>query len=186
MRSEQEQALVRRCQRGDRDAWEEVYHQCESRLLATATRLLGSTAEAEDAVHDAFLKAFGAIGRYRGEAALSTWLQRILIHHCYDLLRRRKRRDEVSLDGESGSPMEPATRENTPLQIALREALNTLPPRSKACFVLFVQEGFRQQEVAELLGMRIGTVKSHVFAARTRLRALLAERFRHGWNHELP
>ena len=185
MRSEREQALEERCRRGDRDAWEEVYRQCEAQLLGTAVRLLGNPAEAEDAVHDTLLKAFRAVERYRGDAALSTWLHRILIHHCYDRLRRRKRRAEVSLEAEAGSLPEMVTRESTALQIVLQRALSTLPPKMKACFVLYVQEGFPQQEVADLLGLKVGTVKSHVFGAKMRLRAILGDRSEGGWHHEL-
>ena len=115
-----------------------------------------------------FIRLHRSIGRYRFEAALGTWLMRILINVCHDMLRARKRR----LDLRSA---EPAPGPGPDLRLQLEEAILSLPERMRACFVLFAVEGFPQKEIAEMLDIREGTVKAQIFQAREKLRALLAD-----------
>jgi RNA polymerase sigma-70 factor, ECF subfamily len=89
MALDNEQALIQRCRQGQIEAFEQIYRHYESPLLALAWRLLDTREAAEDALHDAMLKAFRSISRFRGDASLSTWLHRIVTNTCYDRLRTR-------------------------------------------------------------------------------------------------
>jgi RNA polymerase sigma-70 factor (ECF subfamily) len=171
---ENEHALIRRCQDGDLRAFEAVYYHYEQPMLSLAYRMLGNQEEAEDALQDAFLKLFRKVGKYRFDAAFSSWLYRIVANSCYDLLRKRKRAAQVDLD----SIPETGTEDHSDVRVHLQKAINDLPHQMKACFVLNVQEGFKIREVAEMLGTKEGTVKAHIFRARARLRDALAPRLK--------
>lgn len=166
---ENEHALIRRCQDGEIDAFETVYHHYERPMLSLAYRMLDNQEEAEDALQDAFLKIYRKIGQYRFDAAFSSWVYRIVTNVCYDRLKRRKRARHVALD----DAQEIGTMDDAKIRVQLRLAIEKLPPKMKACFVLHAQEGFKQREIAEMLGMREGTVKVHVFRAKALLRDAL-------------
>jgi RNA polymerase sigma-70 factor (ECF subfamily) len=168
MALENEQLVIRRCQRGEIAAFRELYVRYEEPMLRLAFRLLGNREDAEDALQVAFTKAFRGIGRFRGDARFSTWLYRIVANACYDRLKRKPRK-ETTLD----EMPERVSGDKPDLRFHLREAIDALPTRMQACFVLHVQEGFKYREVADMLQMKEGTVKRHVFDARERLRAVL-------------
>jgi RNA polymerase sigma-70 factor, ECF subfamily len=141
--------------------------------------LLGNHADAEDASQEAFLKAFRAIGTYRDQASFSTWLYRITNNACIDLARQRARRPWVSMDAEieeedGGIAFQVA--DESPLQderIAakwsaekVREAIGALPDGFRTVLLLRDIEGLSYQEVAVVLGIREGTVKSRLARAR--------------------
>jgi RNA polymerase sigma-70 factor (ECF subfamily) len=167
-----ETSIIRRCQRGDRDAFATLYRRYERQMFAVAFRMLHGREEAEDALHDAFLGLYRRIGQFRFESAFSTWFYRIVVNTCLDRLKRRRRTAAVVLD----EAREPAGDDATELRVHLERAIAELPPRMKVCFVLFAQEGFKQREIAAMLDMKLGTVKVHVFEARARLREALAAR----------
>ncbi|MBU1700787.1 MAG: sigma-70 family RNA polymerase sigma factor [Candidatus Eisenbacteria bacterium] len=172
MALENENAVIRRCQRGEIDAFETIYHYYEEQLMAVAFRLLSNREEAEEALHDAMFKAYRKIGQFRHQASFSSWLHRIVINICYDRLRKMKRRGAQKPLEELG---EIGREDNMELRRRLHEAIAGLPPKMKTCFVLFVQQGYKQQEIADMLDIKLGTVKLHVYEARTRLRETLAD-----------
>ena len=163
-----ERETIAACRRGDLGAFERVFRDHWRRLLGVARRMLGDQADAEDAVQTTFIRLHRSIGRYRGEAALGSYLMRILINVCHDTLRARKRRLDLR-------PAEPAPGPGPDLRLQLEEAILSLPERMRACFVLYAVEGFPQKEIAEMLQIREGTVKAQIFQAKERLRALLAD-----------
>lgn len=169
-----ERDLVERCRRGDLDAFERIYRHYEQPLLGLAWRMLDDRDAAEDAVQDAMVKAYRSIGRFRAEATLSTWLYRIVANTCYDRLNRRKREGWVDLDQAE----EPAAGGRAELRHHLRRAMAGLTPKLKTCFVLYAQEGYKQREIAEMLGLQEGTVKAHVFRAKEQLREAMAPRMK--------
>ena len=166
--SQAERETIEACRRGDLGAYERVFREHHRRLLAVALRMLGERADAEDAVQTTFIRLHRSIGSYRGDAALGTYLMRILINVCHDMLRARKRRLDLR-------PAEPAPGPGPDLRLQLEEAILSLPERMRACFVLYAVEGFPQKEIAEMLDIREGTVKAQIFQARERLRALLTD-----------
>ncbi|MFH1844713.1 MAG: sigma-70 family RNA polymerase sigma factor [bacterium] len=169
-----EKAVVRRCQQGEIPAFEELYRHYEAPMLFLAFRLTGNRADAEDALQNAFVNLYRKVGQYRFQSAFSTWFHRIVVNACYNKLQDGKRRSQVPLEKAATISRE----DPTELSLQLQHAIDSLPPRMKTCFVLFAVEGFKQQEVAEILETREGTVKAQVFAAKARLREQLGENWR--------
>jgi RNA polymerase sigma-70 factor, ECF subfamily len=153
----------------------------DSRLRALALRLLGDADMVEDALQDAYIRAFQALPRFRGEAALATWLHRIVHNVCMDELRRRRRRAEQPYDeeGTTAASLTEDTRDSTADLTAERAdlvaGLAELPAPHRAAIVLVDGYGMGYQAAAAMLGIPTGTVGSRVFRARAVLRQTLAE-----------
>lgn len=171
--------LVHRCRHGDAAAFEEVYRAHAGRLYNLVFRMAGSAHDAEDLLQEVFLHAYRKMGSFRGDSSLGTWLYRLAVNHCLDVLRGRQAkmtRSTDSLDDEGAS--EPASR--APLvptavsRIDLERAIARLPDGCRTAFVLHDVEGFEHNEIAKLLGVSEGTSKSQVHKARMKLRAMLS------------
>lgn len=170
-----EGAQILACQGGDLSAFEQIYRRHQQALLAVALRMLGRREDAEDAVQATLVRLFRSIDKYRFESQLGTYLMRILINVCYDTLDSRARRDRLDQQLESDEIAAPSRTAGADLRLQLEEAILTLPERMRACFVLFAVEGYGQQEIADMLDVRIGTVKAQVFQAKEKLRGLLTD-----------
>ena len=135
----------------------------------------GNPDDAADAVQDALVSAYRAAGSYRGDAAVTTWLHRIVVNACLDLVRRRASRPTSPLDETTHSL--PATDLLTPRETSQQvlAALRQLPVEQAAAVVLVDVEGFPVAEVAAILGVPTGTVKSRCARARARLAVLLGD-----------
>lgn len=146
------------------------------RALRLAWRILGGeSGAAEDVTQDAFVKAYQGLGRFRDEAALSTWFYRILVRQAYSHLRWRRVRERFG--GEvTQEPADPnrAALPDPPLQQRIGEALAALPRTQRDAFLLVHFEGFSVNEAAEIMGKAPGTLKSHLHRALTALRQRLA------------
>lgn len=187
MTKEEEQLLLRRAQGGDSAAFEDIVRAHEATVYHLALRQLGNREDAEDAAQEVFLKAYAALGSFRGESRISVWLYRITNNVCIDLLRRR--RDTVSLSAESGEGetleleipderFDPAAlAERRDLREQVGKALDLLPPDAREILLLRELGGQRYDEIAEALDIDIGTVKSRIFRARKKLCALLEGNF---------
>jgi RNA polymerase sigma-70 factor (ECF subfamily) len=175
--------LLRAHVAGDRDAFAELFHRHRNRLWAVALRTLGDREEAADALQDALLSAHRAAARFRGDSAVTTWLHRIVVNACVDRIRRRQTHatvplpDGVHTDGELGrhtggmEPAAPAHDHDTALVV--RQALAQLPAEQRAALVLVDVQGYPVAEVARILGVAEGTVKSRCARGRARLAVLL-------------
>ena len=160
---------------GDPDAFAEIVRRHRDRLWAVALRTMSDPEEAADAVQDALLSAYRSAGSYRGEAAVTTWLHRIVVNACLDRMRRRAVRPSVPLpEDPSFHPADPrdsiAERETSLVVLA---ALDTLPPDQRAAVVLVHIEGHSLEETAQILDCPTGTVKSRCARARAKLLPLL-------------
>lgn len=173
---------------GDDQAFGALFARHRDRLWAVALRTTGDREEAADALQDALVSAFRRAGSYRGEAAVSTWLHRVVVNACLDRLRRRRVRaadplpDDSENSGTSGRrDADDRTRAPDPADLVLaRErrdvvlgALAQLPPEQRAALVLVDMEGCSVEETARILGCAPGTVKSRCSRARARLLPLL-------------
>lgn len=175
--------LLRAHVAGDRDAFAELFHRHRDRLWAVALRTLGDREEAADALQDALLSAHRAAARFRGDSAVTTWLHRIVVNACLDRIRRRQTHptvplpDGVHTDGEPGrhtggvEPAAPVRDHETALVV--RQALAELPAEQRAALVLVDVQGYPVAEVARILGVAEGTVKSRCARGRARLAVLL-------------
>jgi len=186
--------LVKRAQAGDFDAFDKLVRSCERRMWAIAWRLLGDKEEAENAVQTAFLKAMEGLESFRGEAGFCTWMGRIVTNEGLEILRRRKRRDAVSLDelvteSDDDGPIarpelladwrEDPSRsvEREELRHILDRALDTLTPGLRAVFVLRDVQEQSTAETAEALSITEANVKVRLLRARLALRERLTEAF---------
>ena len=148
-----------------------LYDAHGPRLKSLAFNLLGNVADAEDAVQEAFLKAYRAWDGYKGDAAPFTWLYRIVVNSCLDAGRRRKRRPE---EPEAAAvEQRGATGHDHPMRLALESAVGRLAPRQRAVFLLTEVEGFTHREVGEILEIAEGTSKNDLFEAKRALRRIL-------------
>ena len=159
---------------GDRDAFGELGARHRERLWAVALRTLGNPEDAADALQDALLSAFRGAAGFRGNSAVTTWLHRIVVNACLDLVRRRSVRPTQPL------PDEPAARAtdvfgDRETSLAVTAALRTLPTEQSSAVVLVDIEGFSVDEASQILGVPTGTVKSRCARARARLAERLYE-----------
>jgi RNA polymerase sigma-70 factor, ECF subfamily len=157
---------------GDPDAFSVLVSRHRDRLWAVALRTLSDREEAADALQDALVSAFRNAASYRGEAAVTTWLHRVVVNACLDRVRRRQARPAVPL-GDT----EVATRRDehaaTETRLDVRAALATLPAAQRAAIVLVDMEDMSVAEAAQVLGVAEGTVKSRCSRGRAALALLL-------------
>lgn len=168
---------VRRSQEGDTRAFAELVRRHARPAARLAIRLLGNREDAEDAVQDAFAKAFASLGRFRAEASFKTWLLHIVLNQAQDQLRRRKRRGplaaaepvaEASARSDRPDPLRHAAA-NDDVRV-LNEALDGLPPRQRVALLLKVYEGLPYEEVAVALGTTVPAARVYLSLARQSLR----------------
>lgn len=162
-----EERIIERCRAGDLGAYRQIYDRYGQPLLRTAARLLGRPQEAEDAVQETFLKLFRGIHGFRRGARFSTYLFQILHNTCIDILRRRKPDVDLEVLSVLGA------RDSHELTHTLTQAIEALPVQMRASFVLFAVEEFSQEEVADILGVSVGTIKASVHRARKKLQQWL-------------
>ncbi|GAB4410325.1 MAG: sigma-70 family RNA polymerase sigma factor [Anaerolineales bacterium] len=178
-----EQRLIAQAQRGDLHAFNQLVIAYQSTMYNVAYRILGDPDAAADATQDAFVSAYKAIARFRG-GSFKAWLLRIVTNACYDQLRVKQRRPTDSLDDmlvepehdvalrdDSESPEEFVLRQE--LGAAIQQGLSTLPPDQRITLVLSDIEGLSYDEIAEATQVSLGTVKSRLSRARSKLRDYL-------------
>jgi RNA polymerase sigma factor (sigma-70 family) len=191
-----EEALIQMAQDGDLDSFNRLVMAYQSLAFNVAYRVMGEAHSAEDATQEAFISAFRGLKRFRG-GSFRAWLMRIVTNACYDELRRRKRRPAVSLEavtefsegadhelGMDGSVVLGSERTNpegeaeqAELGAAIQDCINRLPDEFRTVVILVDVQGFDYKEVSAVVGKPLGTVKSRVARARTRMRDCL-QRFR--------
>lgn len=182
--------LLARVAAGDVNAFEPLVERHQDRLIAVCQRLLGDREAARDAAQEVFLKAFRKAGDFEPRAQVSTWLYRIAVNHCLNLLRRRRLARFLpwgSAGGEGDEERAPAfdpPDEAADPETALaarrrwqrvRRAIDALPPGQRAVLVLVRFEGLAYKEAAEALGISLGAVESRLMRALRHLDAALAQ-----------
>jgi RNA polymerase sigma-70 factor (ECF subfamily) len=168
--------LLTRHVAGDPEAFNELVARHRDRLWAVALRTLGNPEDAADAVQDALLSAYRGAAGFRGGSAVTTWLHRIVVNACLDLARRRAVRPVEPLRIDPAA--EPAGRDRVAereTSLTVMTALRSLPPEQAAAVVLVDIEGFPVNEVAAILEVPSGTVKSRCARARARLAEQLCD-----------
>lgn len=176
-----EVSWVARAQRGEEAAFEALFEAHKRRVYFICLRMVHDPAEAEDLTQEVFIKVFRKISTFRGEAAFSTWLQRLVLNEALSYLRK-KRTQRMFLEATGSSPEGSAGpeqgRNDSRLvgcvdRITLRRAIAELPPGYRTAFLLHDVEGYRHSEIARLMNWSVGNSKSLVFKARRRLRRWL-------------
>lgn len=183
-------ALVARCKQNDLSAFDELVERYQHKIYHYAKRMVGNETDAEDITQDVFLKALQSLRTFREESSLQTWLFRIATNLCRDTLRRRQREkgwlrlwqernsEHCSETVEWELPdrrADPATQLlNQELSALLDEAIDRLPVAMREVLVMHDMEEMPYEEIAQALGIPLGTVKSRLFHARARIRQALA------------
>lgn len=176
-------ALLRAHVAGDRYAFAELVRRHRDRLWAVALRTLGDREEAADALQDALISAFRSADRFRGDAAVTTWLHRIVVNACLDRVRRRQSRPTVPLADTDPHPIAPVDSDTA---LDVRAALAKLPHEQRAALVLVDIEGYPVGDAAAILQVPEGTVKSRCARGRARLAALLGHLRNPGADDAVP
>ncbi|MBO9315105.1 MAG: sigma-70 family RNA polymerase sigma factor [Chloroflexus sp.] len=180
----EEQRLISAAQAGDIDSFNQIVRLYETRVYNLCYRMLGDPDVAADATQDTFIAAFRSLASFRG-GVLKSWLLRIATNTCYDVLRTRKRRPSVSLDigddeeegRRSELPDQGATLDEMVLQhelsAAIQRGLAELPEDQRIVLILSDIQGLAYEEIAQITGTQLGTVKSRLSRARAKLRDIL-------------
>ena len=180
-RLEESPGFLDRLRRGDPAAFETLVVVHQHRVFAVALRMLGNRADAEDAAQEVFLRVHRALPGFRGDAKLSTWLYAIAARLCLSRLgeahRRLVRADETALARVPDPEADPARHlEEDEREAALRRAITELSDDRRMVVVLRDLEGLPYEEIAQILGLELGTVRSRLHRARLDLKGKL-ERF---------
>lgn len=170
-----ETGLVRQALSGDRQAFGTIVERYAASARRLCRAILWDPEEADDAAQDAFLSAWVKLGQYDPRRPLGPWLMRIVANAAKDRRRRREVRRADTLSEAMPAPGDGPDRDADRglLETHLREALDELPPRYRAAVVLFDVEGYSHSDIAKILGVPEGTVRSDVFHARRMLRQSL-------------
>ena len=185
MKALQDELLIRRAQRGDADAFEQLLLAHQKNVYNLCYRMAGNPDDALDLSQETFLRAWRCLEQYHFEAAFSTWLYRLCSNLCIDFLRRRRRQQTVPLTFEGADGEEqtyavpdpaPLPEEQVELKLThetLRAAMAQLLPEHRAVLQLRVVNGLAYEQIAEVLDIQVGTVKSRLSRARGQLKKIL-------------
>ena len=178
-----DELLLRRACKGDVQAFEELMQSHESRIYAIALRMMGNREDAQDCAQEAMVRIYRAMGSFKGQSALATWIYRITMNTCLDELRRRKARKVTSLDSLVDTGWSPTDTGDTPeehglrveKQNALNQAIQSLPDDMRAAIILRNVKGYSYDEIASILDANVGTIKSRISRGREKLREILSK-----------
>ena len=169
--------LLAKHAQGDPRAFSVLVSRHRDRMWAVALRTIGDQEEAADALQDAFLSAYRAAGKFRGESAVTTWLHRIVVNACLDRLRRRTARPTVAFPDDdvldSVAPKGPDPTSAHELSLDVADALRNIPFEQRAALVLVDMMGYSVDDAAQVLEVPPGTIKSRCARGRARLAPLL-------------
>lgn len=179
-----EKQLIQRAASGDPTAFNYLMEQHERRMYAVALRMCANREDAQDCLQEAMLRVFRAIKSFKGESSFATWTYRITMNTCLDELRRKKNRQNTSLDSlldlgwspvdEGESPERHAMR--TQMRELLVRAIAELPDDMRTAVVLRDIEGYSYDEIASMLTINVGTIKSRISRGREKLRDKLKQK----------
>ncbi|MTB49662.1 sigma-70 family RNA polymerase sigma factor [Lewinella sp. W8] len=165
-----ESELVAACRRQDRRAQKELYDRYSRAMYTACYRICGDFELANDALQEGFLKVFQKLDTYRGDSTVGAWMKVVIVRTALNKLRRRKITEELPLNYAD----QEVDWDNTSLDVEyLERAINKLPDGYRAVFVLIEVEGYKHQEVADMLNITVGTSKSQLFYAKKKLREFL-------------
>jgi len=160
----------------DLAAFETLYETHGPRMKSLALNVLGNRSDAEDAVQEAFLRAYKNRHSFRSDAALWTWVYRILLNACHDIGRgRAARRDNQTVEADAAVDL-PTPAGDNPMRLTLQRAVDGLAPIYREVFLLCEVEGYTHREVAGILEIPEGTSKGRLFEARRQLKLTLVGR----------
>lgn len=186
---DQEKQLIKKCKEGDISSFELLIESYQQKVYNIALRMLGSQEDASDVAQEVFIKIYKSISNFKEESSLSTWIYRIATNVCLDELRKRKKAKFVSIDtpvqledGEVSMQMEDQGLQpdelvtQKELKEEVQKAISSLKDDHKIVIILRDINGYSYEEIADILGCTLGTVKSRINRARNSLKDILLER----------
>jgi RNA polymerase sigma-70 factor (ECF subfamily) len=186
--STSDEDLLRAFLEGRESAFESLMRRYEDKIFGLAFRMTGNRTDALDATQDAFISAFRRARTFRGDAAFSTWLYRIGINSCNDLLRKKGRLPTpLDSDNTTEQPADEGAQsleESVATKLDVGTALALLPDEYKEAVVMHDLGGLPYEEIGRLTGVPVGTVKSRISRGRKRLAVLLEQREAEGTSKE--
>ena len=180
--NQSDEALARLAADGNAAAFDEIYSRHRSFVYNIAHRMTGNSADAEDLTQESFVSVLRRVGHFRGEAAFTTWLYRVVVNQVKMYFRYRSSRPETQTsDGEIPELWPGAARHCVPAEqltdrLAIEKAMRMLPRGYRTAFILHDIEGYNHEEAARMSGHTAGTSKSQLHKARANLRAVLSSR----------
>jgi RNA polymerase sigma-70 factor, ECF subfamily len=172
-----DETLAARAARGNREAFDELVRRYQSRMFQLVRILTSGDSEAEDLVQDTFVRAYRAVGQFRGDSTFRTWLHRIAVNVVRSHAARRGSRSREKDRDDEAAIERVASREDLENAVVRRrmidQALARLPPDQRLLITLRDVQGLEYREIAVITGLPIGTVESRIFRGRRRLRPML-------------
>ncbi len=167
--------LVARAQAGDSSAFEMIYREHCGRVFGICMRILADRSKAEELTQRIFVRAWIKLNSFRAEGSFSSWLYRLSVNMVIGELQLSQRKDGQTVNLEDVPSAALPRLEPTPnLQLDLERAIASLPPQARVVFVLHDVEGYKHEEIADAMGVTVGTCKSQLFRARQILKEALA------------
>ena len=164
----EERAWLDRCALGEEKAIRWVLDRYRERVVRLAAHVLHNSREAEDVAQEAFIKAFKQIGQFRGESGFYAWLYRIVVNICLDRMRRKSVTSELPFD--ETLPQTISINPDIEKRLAVQQVMNSLSLPMRAALTLREVEGLEYSEIAEVLNIPVGTVRSRLNSARDQFR----------------
>jgi RNA polymerase sigma-70 factor (ECF subfamily) len=163
----EDEVLLGAARAGDEHAFAELVRRHQARVYRVALRMLGSDADAQDAAQETFVSAWRGLPRFRGDSAAATWLYRIVTNRCLNRLASRRPESGVDADELPGEARDPALLVEQRARLdAISRAVAMLPDEQRAALVLRDYEGLAYEEIADVLRISLGAVKSRIHRAR--------------------
>ncbi len=160
--------IIHRLQSGEMEALKVIYEMSGEQVYRTALGILGNRQDAEDATQDIFLRLYHKAGRYNFRASFTTWLYRLAVNYCLNLLRRRRFLSWLQLSDTTDSEKREESKADAKLTV--HTLLARLDPRTRSLLVLRELQGLSYQEIANTMSLPVGTVRSALSRARSKLK----------------
>ena len=171
---EDDRQAIAACQQGEREAFDRLVERYQRDVYRLCYRYVNNHQDANDMAQDVFLKAYRAIGRFRGDSSFSTWLYRIAVNTCLNFrAARRLPQDELSDQIADGGASAAERLHQAERSAEVRRAVSRLPEKQRATLILKIYQDLTHEEVAGILGSSVGTVKANLFHALANLKKLL-------------
>lgn len=171
--------LVQRTKDGDPEAFSELVRRHQQVIYNVAYRFMREPAQAEDMAQEAFLKAFRLIKGFRGDCSFSTWMYRVACSVCLTELNRRKRRGEVELLPQHAGAVAVKPNENPDLPEHIRNCVSKLSDRYATIITLYYLKGISYEEIAQIMEIPTGTLKTWMFRARKQLKKIVEKELKY-------
>lgn len=167
--------LIEQCKHNDRSAQKAIYNQYGAVLLGICKRYLKNSEDANDVFLEGMFKIFDNIGTYKGEGSFEGWMKRIMVNECLMWLRKNNKLNRIVEWNQIDMPQEPKIYAKLALE-EMKDIIDELPQGYKNVFNMYVMDGFKHREIADILGISINTSKSQLILAKKKMQELIKKK----------